>query len=127
MKDKWFEDFYKELTKERPTYKDMIGFCCEDWILNNSLIEELTAKGFYFEPYCGSEYDEEADEYIDIYQYYIVSPGDAERLAEYTDEIVIYNEELDLYLLCVTHFGTMWQGVPANWKSLEDYMKGRKK
>ena len=33
---------------------------------------------------------------------------------------VVYNDELDLYLLCVTHFGTMWSGVPSNWKSLEE-------
>ena len=65
-------------------------------------------------------YDEESDEYVDIYQQYIITSQDAERLAEYTNEIVVYNDELDLYLLCVTHFGTMWSGVPSNWKSLEE-------
>ena len=116
----WTKNFMKDLQEKRTTYADMIDFCCNNLILNNYIEPELSAKGFYFDDYCGSRYDEESDEYIDIYQQYIITSQDAERLAEYTNEIVVYNDELDLYLLCVTHFGTMWSGVPSNWKSLEE-------
>jgi hypothetical protein len=29
-------------------------------------------------------------------------------------------DDLDLYLLCVKHWGTAWCGVSANWKEIED-------
>lgn len=136
------EQYQKELLKElRPKYKsyaEMISFCCENCLLNNEIVPELEKSGFYFDIFCGDlvEYhdengniitEEEAEEsensgiyYKEIYQYYIISARDAERLADYTDEIVMYNERLDLYILCVTHCGTAWSGVPANWKTIKD-------
>lgn len=100
----------------------------------------IAKKDIFFETYCGSEYtyynkdDEEIteeefyeqeddgayQEYDDIYQYYIISSYDAERLSDYTEELVIYNDDLDLYILCVKHWGTAWCGVPANWKEIEE-------
>ena len=56
------------------------------------------------------------DYYYDVYQYFIIDDRDAERLKEYTNELVYYCEVLDMYILGVTHFGTPWNGVPANWK-----------
>ena len=110
-------EIIRENKTNRPTYADMIKFCTDNnLILNNSIIEELTKKDFYFEPFCGTEYDEERDTYIDIFQYYIITENGADALARYTNELVLYNEELDLYLLCVTHYGTSWSYVPANWK-----------
>ena len=49
--------------------------------------------------------------YHDIYQYYIISFNGAEILEKYTDEIVFYNVELDMYLWGVTHYGTSWDYV----------------
>lgn len=114
------KDFYMDLIQKRQTYRDMIDFCCDSLILNNEIMPELANNGYYFDTYCGSDYDEEEDYYYDIYQMYIVSERDAERLAHYTNEIVYYNEDLNLYLLGVTHFGTMWSGVPSNWKTPEE-------
>ena len=56
------------------------------------------------------EYLEE-EHYHDIYQYYIVSDEGARILSEDTDEIVLYNEEFDINLWCVTHYGTAWDYV----------------
>lgn len=135
--EQYEKDFLNELREKRTTYADMIDFCCDNMILNNSLISELEAVGIYFDTYCGSlekyidendneiteeEYNESEGAYIhyaEVFQYYIISERDAERLADYTNEVVIYNEELDLYILCVTHCGTMWSGVPSNWKNPE--------
>ena len=108
--------FFENLKAERTTYRDMIDFCCNNMVMNNDIIPNLTQKGFYFEVENGTDYDEEEDYYYDIYQYFIISSGDAKRLAEYTNELVYCCEELDLYILCVCHFGTPWNGVPANWK-----------
>lgn len=54
--------------------------------------------------------------YMDIYQYYIISESGAEILKDYTNEIVYYNDELDLYVWCVTHYGTSWTHVLTDIK-----------
>lgn len=115
--DNWKKEFISKLREERTSYADMIDFCCDSLILNNSIQCASEKCGCYFYDYCGNSWDEEADECVEWYQQFIISENDADRLAEYTNELVMYCEELDLYLLCVTHYGTMWSGVPANWKS----------
>lgn len=56
----------------------------------------------------------------EIYQYYIVSDNGARILEEF-NEIVFYNEELDMYLWGVTHYGTSWSyvltDIPCNPKA----------
>ena len=64
----------------------------------------------------GCEYDEEAEEFHEIFQYYIISAQGASILEELTDEIVFYNFELDLYVWGVTHFGTSWDYVLTDIK-----------
>lgn len=50
----------------------------------------------------------------DIYQCFIVSYSGARILMEDTDEIVLYNKKLDMYVWCVTVFGTPWEDVLTN-------------
>lgn len=59
-----------------------------------------------------NELEEEAENSYntEIYQYYIVSSRGAEILKK-INEIVFYNEELDMYVWGVTHFGTSWDYV----------------
>ena len=47
----------------------------------------------------------------EIFQYYIISDAGARILCELTDEIVFYNEDLDMYVWGVTHYGTGWNYV----------------
>jgi hypothetical protein len=112
-------EILETLKKERTSYAEMMKFCCDSMILNNDIISELSKKDFYFDIYCGEDYDEESVEYREVYQYYIISGSDAERLADFTNELVYFNEELDLYILGVTHWGTSWEYVAANWKEEE--------
>ena len=70
-----------------------------------------------------SELEQQIDElenmdpiYYDIYQYYIISESGASILKDYTDEIVWYNEELDMYVWGVTHYGTAWDYVLTDIK-----------
>ena len=113
------KELLKQLREEKKTYREMVEFCCDNLILNNDIMQELSKKDIYFELYSGCDYIEEYDEYCDIYQFYIISELDAERLAEFTNEIVYYNEELNLYILGVTHYGTSWGYVPSGWKEEE--------
>lgn len=59
--------------------------------------------------------DYESEEAVDIYQYYLIDDQTAHALQDHTDEIILYSEMLDLYVLGVTHFGTMWCGVDAEY------------
>ena len=59
--------------------------------------------------------DYETEEGVDIYQYYLIDDQTAHDLQDHTDEIIMYSEPLDLYVLGVTHFGTMWCGVDAEY------------
>lgn len=51
----------------------------------------------------------------EIYQYFIVSKFGAEILEE-ANEIVFYNEVLDMYVWGVTHYGTAWDYVLTDIK-----------
>ena len=81
-----------------------------DAVLNNDIINKTSDIG-YWDVINGSEYDEATDSYVDIFQYYIISSQGAEILQRETEEIVFYNEELDMYVWGVTHFGTAWDYV----------------
>ena len=84
-----------------------------DFILNNEIIQ---ATGYEnWEIVSGYEWDED-DEYYEVYQYYIITDSGASFLEEYTDEIVYYNNELDMYIWGVTHYGTSWDYVLTDIK-----------
>lgn len=57
----------------------------------------------------------EEEEPKEIFQYYIVSDEGAKILKE-IDEIVFYNEYLDMYVWGVTHYGTSWSYVLTDIK-----------
>lgn len=85
-----------------------------DCVLNNDIIQNTQAIG-YWDIVSGELFWEDEDGYeydIEIYQYYnyIVSSSGFEILQE-LDEIVFYNEELDMYVWGVTHYGTSWDYV----------------
>lgn len=79
-------------------------------VLNNEKI--IPATGWEnWEVENGTDYDEETDEYNEVFQYYIISDQGAEILKDYTDEILYYNQQLDMYVWGVTHWGTSWDYV----------------
>lgn len=59
---------------------------------------------------------EEDAEQGEIFQYFIISDSGAEVLKNWTNEIVFYNEELDMYVWGVTHWGTSWDYVLTDIK-----------
>ena len=87
--------------------------------LNNE-IDELESKILEFKGDKEEKYIQDIEKiteyYHDIFQYYIISNRGAEILAEYTNEIVFYNEEFDIYLWGVTYCGTSWDYVLTDIK-----------
>jgi hypothetical protein len=85
-----------------------LSFIVGDCILNNDIFEYADYDNW--DLYCG-EMEDEDGEYYEFYQYYIISESGASFLDEYTDEIVYYNPDLNMYLWAITHFGTSWDYV----------------
>lgn len=82
----------------------------EDCILNNSIRSETFGE---WEIVAG-EFDEM------IMQDFIISKYGFELLKEYTDEVVFYNERLDVYVWGVSRWGTGWAYELTNTKLEED-------
>lgn len=59
----------------------------------------------------------EYEEHYEIFQWFIIDKESADYLSKYTNELIYYNEELDLYILAVTHWGTPWDGVNVEVKN----------
>ena len=92
-----------------------------DAVLNNDIISKTSAAGIgYWECVNGNEYDEETNDYAQIYQYFIISDKGASILQDYTNEIVYYNETLDMYIWGVTHYGTNWDCVMTDIKIVKE-------
>ena len=85
-----------------------------DAVLNNNIFDMGWNIGKGWELVNGFEEDEEGLIELDpaeVFQWFIVSDNGAQMIQEYTDEILYYHEELDIYLWGVTHYGTSWDYV----------------
>lgn len=85
-----------------------------DHILNNSIFEFGQSIGYGWELVNGLDFDYEEEEIIEepeVFQWYIVSDSGAQIIQDYTNEILYYHDELDIYLWGVTHWGTEWDYV----------------
>lgn len=83
---------------------------------NEEDIEEFNGKIEELEEQIEELEEEQEESYnTEIYQYFIVDDNGA-RILEECNEIVFYNEELDLYIWGVTHWGTSWDYVLTDIK-----------
>ena len=85
-----------------------------DHALNNSIFELGQGIGYGWELVNGLDFDYEEEEIIEeleVFQWYIVSDSGAQIIQDYTNEILYYHDELDIYLWGVTHWGTGWDYV----------------
>ena len=114
----WGQDITPNPSMEgKLSYGAMVKAMTDDClVLNNNLIGVNIDS---WEVKNGSDYDEETDEYDEVFQYFIIDSNAAEAFERFTDELVYYNSELDLYLLGVTHFGTSWDYVASGYEIVE--------
>lgn len=93
-----------------------------DHVLNNSIFEFGQGIGYGWELVNGLDFDYEEEENFDyeeeeiieepeVFQWYIVSDSGAQIIQDYTNEILYYHDELNIYLWGVTHWGTGWDYV----------------
>ena len=109
INEKDLTDYEKE--NNRLSYKNLF-YNDDSLILCNNIINNWE----HLEQVSG--FDSE-DEYPEIYQYYIIDDEVAKRLQE-IDEIVYYHNELDIYILGVTHWGTSWGYVLTDLKLVKN-------
>lgn len=96
---------------------------CFDAVLNNDIMN-LTYDIGSWEQVSGAidntdeieELENEQDNDPEVFQWFIVDDWGARLLQQETNEIVYYNETLDMYLWGVTHYGTSWDYVLTNIK-----------
>ena len=112
----------------------VFGFKVSDYGLKNGYLDYYTLSRIVGEgvlnndiiQYTGIEnwelingYEEDEDGWYEVYQYYIISNSGYSFLRDYTDEIVYYHEDLDMYVWGITHFGTSWDYVLTDIRLVE--------
>lgn len=94
----------------RTNYKTAVNWLNGSLILCNDIvnIDNSVLENCRFE-----YYNEETDEYKEIYQYFLTSYtlDDVRFLEQHFNLLFSYSETLDLYILCVDHCGTSWDYV----------------
>lgn len=112
-----------EKEHNRISYRRLINRISDGdiWLFNKA--PELSEYNFEFE--VGSDYNEENEDNIDIYQYYLIAINNymLEKLQDLNckDVIIAYSEKLEEYVLMVDHFGTSWDYVLTDIEPTEDY------
>ena len=108
--------FFGNEVSEEGKRRNRVDYCtlakAIDCVMNNHIFRYTIENNIgYWELINGSDYNEKGDYSVEIFQYLITDERGAEILQEYTNEIVYYNEELDMYLWGITHYGTCWDYV----------------
>lgn len=103
------------------SYRRLIERIGRVWLFNKA--PELS--NYDFEFVLNSEYDEENDVYIDIYQHYLIDINqytlEILQQKECKDLIIAWSETLEEYVLFVDHFGTGWDYVLTDIEWTLDY------
>lgn len=106
---------YKTLLKYYDIYNNMV-LCNKIGELDYSLYDNVET---------GSVYNEETDEYEEIYQYFIIDFASwmlDDIKKKYNDELIItYSDMLECYVLMVDHWGTGWDYVLTDIDFTTDY------
>lgn len=83
-----------------------------DSVLNNAVVPYIGYEEWELAHGC----EENEEGYYEVFQYYIISDYGYRILEDYTDELVYYHPELDMYVWGITHFGTSWDYVLTDIK-----------
>ena len=92
-------------------YKTAVHWLHNSLIMCNNITDVDTCLEYRFD-----FYNEEDGTSTEIYQHYLTdcSLSDVEFLEEHFGLLFAYSEVLDLYVLCVDHYGTAWDYVACD-------------
>lgn len=113
------EDFNNKYLYGNLSYATLCKLCFTDMVLCNDIVK-IEDYSIYDNMEYERNEDDEDDEYPEIYQWFIVEPHDY-WFEQYKDNFVMtYSDELNVWILCVTHFGTGWSYVPTDVKIIDE-------
>ena len=105
------------------SYKRLIERVSNNLILCNNIVN--IDESLFDNIVLGEIYDEETEEYTEIYQYFIIDIDEyqIEKLQELkcNDLIIAYSEALENYILFVDHLGTSWDYVMTDIEYTTNY------
>ena len=115
-----FSRFKNELEEDKKklgcvSYATLCKMCFTDMILCNNILDVDASI------WDNMEYFPENDEdyYPEIYQYYLVEKDSIFDEFIKNNLMMSYSDLLNVYVLCVTHFGMSWSAIPTNIKIIE--------
>lgn len=114
-----------ELENGRASYKTLVNRFVGNIVLCNNIVD--IDESIWENVEVGQLYNEETDEYTEIFQYFVcnVSEWEIETLKELTkdnnDIIISYSNVLDCHILMVDHFGTSWDYVLTSVPLVDTY------
>lgn len=114
-----------EKENNRASYRTLVERFIGDIVLCNNIVD--IDVDIWDNVEVGHLYDEETDEYTEIFQYYLcnVSQYEIEALRELTknnnDIILTYSNVLECYVLMVDHWGTSWDYVLTSVPLVDTY------
>lgn len=106
------EDFNNQHLYGNLSYATLCKLCFTDMILCNNIaeIDESIYDNLEWQP---DEEDGDDWEHSEIYQFYLVDT-DNYFFEEYKENFLMsYSNKLDLWVLCVDHFGTSWKYISS--------------
>ena len=117
---------YRRLIKRYVENMVLCNNIAQDDCFNEEFYEALAEAFSYLPEEVQEEYNNDCFEYyegLEVYQYYITDMSDyeAEALRELNNELIVYSNSLDCYVLCVCHWGTSWDYVMSNVEWSENY------
>lgn len=120
-----------EKEHQKISFKRLFNKLFTNAVLCNNIIKlfytEIHGKLSDPEFIIGTDYDKENDEDIYVYQYFIVDFNEYtySKMKEYAEQlgnefILYYIEELDMYIVGITHWGTGWDYVLTDIEPTEN-------
>ena len=108
-----------ELEKKKASYRTIINIYIDDLVLCNNIlnVDESVLYNANIDLY-----DDENDNYIDIYQYFLCNISDYKKEQLTNAGIILsYSDLLDCDVLLVDHFGTSWDYVLTDVAIVDNY------
>ena len=107
----------KTVRNMRTDYYTAVHWLGSALILCNEIAENDVSviENIEYPKWCDD--DEEGREYIEIFQWYLTDMNEEDKdfmQEKFPDLIFSYSGKLNLWILCVDHFGTMWKGVSTS-------------
>lgn len=97
-------------------YQTAVEWRHNSYILCTNL-PDIDEEIFADEEFLAEIFNEETEEFSEIYQFYLsdCSDFDVNFLREHFEGLIFYHsEKLELWVLCVDHYGTGWDYVPVH-------------